>query len=130
MSDSADKRIPPFGLRMPDDLKARVQDAATQSKQSMNSLIVSVLEREFPRPTINVHELAAFLAGIASEEDSEDGGKAYLEEINRVMATAKFPWTERTEEGAVRFYPYATRPRTDEDKAAIRRLVEKGLKSE
>lgn len=108
MSES-EKRIAPFGLRLPPDLKERVQDAAAQSKQSVNSLIAAVLEREFPRPTINLHELAAFLTGLASEAEGDDGDREYVREVNRALATAKTPWTVKFDHGSVKFYPYATR---------------------
>ena len=37
-------RIAPYGLRMPDDLKARIQAAADANNRSMNSEIVARLE--------------------------------------------------------------------------------------
>ncbi len=43
--------IAPFGLRMPADLKERVQEAARKNNRSMNSEIVQLLEREYPAPT-------------------------------------------------------------------------------
>lgn len=43
MSES-EKRIPPFGLRLPSDLKQRVQDAATANNRSMNAEIIARLE--------------------------------------------------------------------------------------
>ncbi|MED5545788.1 MAG: Arc family DNA-binding protein [Pseudomonadota bacterium] len=43
MSESP-KQIPPFGLRMPPDLKERIQAAAIENNRSMNAEIVSRLE--------------------------------------------------------------------------------------
>jgi len=43
MSES-DKRIPPFGLRLPPDLKERVQSAAKDNQRSMNAEIIARLE--------------------------------------------------------------------------------------
>lgn len=40
-------RIAPYGLRMPDDLKARIQAAADENQRSMNAEIVSRLEQTF-----------------------------------------------------------------------------------
>jgi hypothetical protein len=39
--------VPPFGLRMLPELKARVEGAAAQSKRSVNAEIVARLERTF-----------------------------------------------------------------------------------
>lgn len=40
-------RIPPYGLRMPDDLKARIQAAAEANNRSMNAEIVARLQDSF-----------------------------------------------------------------------------------
>ncbi len=41
----ADKpRIPPFGLRMPNDLKGWVKETAQKEGRSQNNLVVSLLE--------------------------------------------------------------------------------------
>lgn len=37
------RQLPPFGLRMPDDLKEKVKQAAAQEGRSMNSQIVQHL---------------------------------------------------------------------------------------
>lgn len=112
------KQISPFGLRLPPDLKARVHEAALQSKVSVNALITSVLEREFPQPTINLHELAAFLSGLASSVEERGPENEYLAEVNKWLATAKQPWTVKCDSfGVVTFYPYAEsddRPQADD----------------
>lgn len=74
----------------------------------MNAVILSVLEREFPQPTINAHELAAFLSGLSSEAERDDGDLEYVRNVNRALATAKTPWTVKFDVGAVIFYPYAS----------------------
>lgn len=118
MSES-DKRIAPFGLRLPPDLKERVLEAAAQSKISVNSMIASILEREFPHPTINLNELAAFLNGIANEAEEGGDDAPYLEEVNRILATAKWPWSVSYDDGVVKFYPCARSPRSvDKDPAS------------
>lgn len=52
MSDSSPKQIPPFGLRMPPDLKARVQAAAEGHNRSMNAEIIATLEEKYPPPKV------------------------------------------------------------------------------
>lgn len=44
------RNIAPFGLRMPPDLKERVEAAAKANNRSMNAEIVAVLEEKFPAP--------------------------------------------------------------------------------
>lgn len=48
MSDSDTKQEPPYGLRMPPDLKARVKAAAEANNRSMNAEIVATLEERYP----------------------------------------------------------------------------------
>ena len=50
MTDSGPKQIPPFGLRMPPDLKERVSRAAERNNRSMNAEIVATLEEKYPAP--------------------------------------------------------------------------------
>ena len=45
-----EKRKPPFGLRIPDDLKTLVKDAAAREGRSMNAQIVQHL-REIYQPS-------------------------------------------------------------------------------
>lgn len=52
MSDAVQKQEPPYGLRMPPELKARVKAAAEANNRSMNAEIVALLEREFPAPAV------------------------------------------------------------------------------
>lgn len=47
MADSIPKQEPPYGLRMPPDLKARVKAAAEANNRSMNAEIVARLEESF-----------------------------------------------------------------------------------
>jgi hypothetical protein len=47
MTDSAPKQEPPYGLRMPPDLKQRVKNAAAANNRSMNAEIISRIERSF-----------------------------------------------------------------------------------
>lgn len=113
MSES-EKRIAPFGLRLPPDLKERVIEAAAQSKTSVNALISAILEREFPQATINLHELAAFLEGVSSELEEHGEESKYVQDINRWLATAKTPWCVKAGEmGVISFYPYADPPPVD-----------------
>jgi len=43
-------RTPPYGLRIPPDLKARIKAAALDSGRSMNAEIVHTLEKTYPVP--------------------------------------------------------------------------------
>lgn len=44
-------RIPPYGLRMPPDLKQRVEASAKANGRSLNAEIVTALEYQYPAPT-------------------------------------------------------------------------------
>jgi len=67
-------RIAPYGLRMPDDLKGRVQTAADANNRSMNAEIVATLEEKYPAPKqdLSLSELNALLAHVLQAETLED----------------------------------------------------------
>lgn len=70
-------RIAPYGLRMPDDLKARVQSAADANNRSMNAEIVAALEEKFPenRPAIIAQVVgAAALLDLANAAPEDRAG--------------------------------------------------------
>ncbi len=48
MIESTPKQVPPYGLRLPPDLKERVQAAAKANNRSLNAEIVAALERAYP----------------------------------------------------------------------------------
>ncbi|SES08681.1 Arc family DNA-binding protein [Sphingobium sp. YR768] len=50
MSES-EKRIAPFGLRLPPALKARVQKSADDANRSLNAEIIARLESSFEGPS-------------------------------------------------------------------------------
>ena len=59
MTESSPKQIPPFGLRMPDELKARIQKAAQTNHRSMNAEIIARLERSFTElSSMDEHQMA------------------------------------------------------------------------
>lgn len=70
--------IAPFGLRMPSDLKARIARTAAGNNRSMNSEILSILEREFPasEPVIDsinrVHHMVLEMHVVAGKYTYED----------------------------------------------------------
>lgn len=55
MSES-EKRIAPFGLRLPPDLKGRVQQAASESNRSLNAEIIARLEASFETPSLEEYQ--------------------------------------------------------------------------
>jgi predicted transcriptional regulator len=106
--DESEKRIAPFGLRIPPDLKERVSEAANIMNQSMNALIVSVLEKEFPHPTIEFGSLAMLLTGMV-EDAEKPGGGDYIDAVNEGLANTRTPWTVEYSDGRLIFYPYTIR---------------------
>ena len=84
MTDSAPKQEPPYGLRMPPDLKARVKAAAEANNRSMNAEIVATLEEKHPAPAprddLSSH-LVEWRDRIAAAT-SDDQAKALATEAN------------------------------------------------
>lgn len=54
-------RIAPYGLRMPPELKERVEAAAKANNRSMNAEIVATLEEKYPLRVFDAQELARFI---------------------------------------------------------------------
>lgn len=96
-----------FVVRMPSGLRERIAEAATKANQSMNALIVSVLEREFPHPTIDLRDVAMFLETVSNDAEDHQGRGPFIEAANNMLAQAKNPWMIGYEDGTVRFYPCA-----------------------
>jgi len=48
MTDSKQKQISPYGIRIPGDLKARVQAAAEKAERSLHAEIIHTLEKQYP----------------------------------------------------------------------------------
>lgn len=68
--------IPPFGLRMQPELKARVEEAARANNRSLNAEIVQILEEKFPEPLDlaqrlnHIVNLFSALRKVAGHEDA------------------------------------------------------------
>lgn len=70
-------RIPPYGLRMPPELKERVQAAAEANNRSMNAEIVSRLEATF---------LAETEGQGMTEKEILAASRAFIDDIERRIA--------------------------------------------
>lgn len=64
--------IAPFGVRMPPELKERIQSAAKANNRSMNAEIVAVLMREYPPPRVTIDAMKARLEKIIEEMPPEE----------------------------------------------------------
>ena len=85
-------RIAPYGLRMPDALKTRIQLAAEENKRSMNAEIVAALEDAYPLP--DGPEVADAIAATMAD------GKP------REIIMGGEPWSiSKTAEGALQLVP-------------------------
>lgn len=103
-NDELDK----FLLRMPDGLRERIKTAAERNNRSMNSEIIDSLEKLYPAPTINIDELARFLASINGTETTQEDVK-YVETINDYLSKSAHPFTMSASwDGVISFYPYAS----------------------
>lgn len=97
--------IPPFGLRMQPDLKARVEASARQNNRSLNAEIVACLEERFPAPTFNIDEFVTkYVVPISSAPNTDEMvrlatiANSYLDE-NRVRAQGLAVLIEDDEDG-------------------------------
>lgn len=84
--------IPPFGLRMQSELKARVEQAARANNRSLNAEIVSALEAAFPPPAApELLETAVnaerFIRGFEDDE-LQEGVTELLEQLRSAIANA------------------------------------------
>lgn len=73
-------RIAPYGLRMPPELKARVQRAADSAGRSLHAELLHALEEQYPPERLAIDDLirlAAFLG------DADERG---LQEANKQLA--------------------------------------------
>lgn len=91
MTDSAPKQEPPYGLRMPPDLKARVKAAAEANNRSMNAEIVATLEKEYPAPPMSLNDIIiTLLERLRGAPASEHQGIA--DAINAQLKEANLPY--------------------------------------
>lgn len=72
MIDSSPKQEPPYGLRMPPDLKARVKLAAEANNRSMNAEIVATLEAAYPAPSLR--DFQAMVSKLVSDFEAMPDG--------------------------------------------------------
>lgn len=61
MSNHAPKQEPPYGLRMPRELKAKVKAMAEDSNRSMNAEIIAALEEWVERPSVEAAQASAMM---------------------------------------------------------------------
>lgn len=112
MSDEEREKYPSemaerFQVRMPNGLRDRIKESAEKNNRSMNAEIVSALEEKFPPKVIDIETFVTFLENLVYRDDEEH--KQYLENINRVLGEAKYPFTVRPGgDGVVSFFPYAS----------------------
>ena|SRR5215207_8393914 len=71
---AAKQTDPQYKLRIPADLKARIERAAESSKRSMNAEILSVLHFAYP-PEVTLEELSAKVRDLAAEVASKGSAR-------------------------------------------------------
>lgn len=76
MTDSRPKQLPPYGLRLPPDLKARIQASADNATRSLHAEIIHTLEEAYPPPDSDIQEVLSKIVDIQSmvaiKPDAED----------------------------------------------------------
>lgn len=120
--DSPSRTLDKIVIRVPDGLRDRIAETAKRNGRSMNAEVVAALEEKYPPDSINVEVLAKFLESLAGIS-APDGNKKLQSQINDMLAKTDLPWTvEAGWDGAVTFYPYATKPKS----AGKDEITEKG----
>ncbi|WP_438671776.1 Arc family DNA-binding protein [Pseudogemmobacter sonorensis] len=72
-------RIAPYGLRIPPDLKVRIQTAADANSRTMHSEILAALEEKFPaQPQLSNVESSLVLLKFALLRDNPDRAKTLM----------------------------------------------------
>lgn len=61
-----------FQIRLPDGLRDRIKEAADRNGRSMNSEIVSVLEREYPAPRATLEDVLLFYEDLVKIADTRN----------------------------------------------------------
>lgn len=118
MSSKIGRESDKFMLRLPDGMRDRIKAAAEVNGRSMNAEIVATLHEKYPPKGIDVDLLSEFLESLIGIS-APDGNSEYFKVINEALAKSGKPWTVKSGwDGAVSFYPYATKTDDDEDKAS------------
>ncbi len=99
-----------FVLRLPDGMRDRIKLAAERNNRSMNAEIIAALEEKYPPHSIDVGMLMLFLDSLGGA--SGDIGKEYIAYINDEFAKTGRPYTVESEDGVVKFFPYASPKKT------------------
>lgn len=91
-------QIAPLGVRLPDELKLKVQGRASENGRSMNAEIVSIIERSFSEDVEKKHEAAQKIFShlqqivelkdqiIASQESSISSQRETIHSMERTIA--------------------------------------------
>lgn len=127
-------RIAPYGLRMPPDLKDRVESAAKANNRSMNAEIVATLEEKYPLPSLDLRTVTDFLDSLPPGFTDEEGYAErvnYIKAINFLLSTLPKPYTITEELGAITFYPFKTKPselaKTEKEKLKLIETLKKNF---
>jgi hypothetical protein len=79
MTDSSPKQLPPYGLRIPPDLKEAIQKAAKTNNRSMHAEIIARLEKSFGANDDFLAEMRAHMgAAIDNMHQFVDEGRKHL----------------------------------------------------
>jgi hypothetical protein len=91
-----------FRLRIPEDLKKKVEEAAAKSERSMTAEIVSRLEQTFDEPG-RLEQLFAAYAELGDEVTELKGTVKYLEEVRKTLENQLDDAADNLDASAVAF---------------------------
>ena len=86
MNDSKPKQIPPYGIRIPADLKSRVQEAAEKNSRSLHGEIIHALEEKYPKPQVDLREHFERIAEEFYNMKDTAERRAYVERLDKALS--------------------------------------------
>lgn len=98
--------IAPFGLRMPGDLKRRIEYSAQMNRRSMNAEIVAALEEKYPPYTYEGEDMLIRLAELSQLRGAELTEGVRM--LNSMLARSTLPVEVLEHDGKVALVPKAS----------------------
>lgn len=99
MTDSKPKQLPPYGIRIPIELKSRVQAEAAENGRSLHGEIIHTLEEKYPEPTVSGEALARLISEVLNS--APEGRNDAIYEINGEFETRGLDMFAHLEENEI-----------------------------
>lgn len=103
-----------YMLRMPEDLRDRIKAASERNGRSMNVEIVRLLEREFPKPAMNVEEFLHYLGSSFTGTMTPDEQIWRQRNLNRMLEMLGINLEAHLQSGDLVLRPREPQPKNTE----------------